>query len=127
MAYIFAQIINDEDPDFMELKTVDSLVVDGYSFGDRALEGVDFILTLKDGELTAHMDIDEKLRKSMRLNREECEADAVQAALGTDILNTVDGFDALLFDTTKKASEHPFYLPDSCKMVLDDKPFTLPQ
>ena len=105
----------DGDGEVLRAASVDALYVDGYGFGERSLEGVPFRITLADGELKAEMLLDEKLRKSMRIDREEAEADAASYALSMDIFHLEEKLqgeeDGLILRTDLPPSGQTFNCP----------------
>lgn len=105
----------DGDGEVLRAASVDALYVDGYGFGERSLEGVPFRITLADGAVKAEMLLDEKLRKSLRIDREEAEADAASYALSMDVFHLDEKLqgeeDGLILRTDLPSSGQKFNCP----------------
>jgi hypothetical protein len=129
MALVLARILSGNDDVDLVLQTVDTLYLNGYQFGDRALEDVPFAITTDGNTLQARMDIDESLRKRLRLNREEAEQDAVTCAQGYDLFAldaTMRGEDeGVILRTHLPASAQAFNCEG--RVILDGQPVVLPE
>ena len=130
MALVLARITSAPDDNQLALERVDALYVDGYSFGDRQLEEIYFKITPSTSEpgIQAEMLLEESLRKKLFINRAEVEAQAVEEALGTDILSCAPKYDApdgVILRTHLPADQQMFGCPSS--FLLDGQEVILPK
>ena len=126
MTFQLIKCLND-DPKNLQAETIDTLYLNGYSFGERTLEDIVFAITTDGQNLLAKMLIDEGLRKRLRINRKEAERDAVEFALRNDVFSITDKLrddDGVILRTDLPAEKQSFNCPE--RVTIDGTPITLP-
>lgn len=111
MALHLLRSLADSEAGCLRAEPVPALYLNGYDFGDRALEDIAFRITVTGGVLAARMMIAEDLRRSLRIDRAEAEADAVAHALQEEVFSTSPALadDAgRLYDDAKPLAEQAF-------------------
>lgn len=127
MAIVLTRIV-DETDDTTTLARVDTLYLNGYEFGKRQLEDVPFAVTTDGERLVCTLAIDETLRRRLRIDKTDAEADGLRCAETTDLFAldaTLRGEEEGLILRTHLPAEAQAF---SCygTIILDGEVVTLP-